>query len=169
MFSCLRRRPRQKNQSANQLCNGNGEGRRCYNFTADFGQSFNSWHDWATNYTQDILSKTTGGPVIQGPYARMGAADACDFDSIRDVQQHGFQAEEKLLHLTVIEAKDNKKGGSCKPSPKCLAAFLALDANRTAARTFFRAMLLITRSSSGRRFRRAAAFIGRPCRRGRRC
>jgi hypothetical protein len=73
----------------NQLCNGNGAGRQCYNFTAVFRESFNSWHDWATNYTQDMLSKTTGGPEIQGPYARMGAADACSFDSIREEQAHG--------------------------------------------------------------------------------
>ena len=28
----------------NQLCNGVGEGRQCYNFTAAFRESFNSWH-----------------------------------------------------------------------------------------------------------------------------
>ena len=51
----------------NQLCNGAGAGRLCYNFTSEFTASFNSWHNWATNFTQDLLSKTTGGPVIQGP------------------------------------------------------------------------------------------------------
>jgi hypothetical protein len=45
----------------------------------------------------------------------MGAANGCDFDSIIDVQTNGF--------LTVILADDKIK--SCKPSEKCLAAFLA--------------------------------------------
>ena len=31
---------------------------------------------WATNFTQDLLSKTTGGPVIQGPLAAMNNATA---------------------------------------------------------------------------------------------
>ena len=111
-------------QLPNQLCNGKGHGRQCYNFTKDFTASFNSWHDWVTNYTQDMLSKTTGGPVIQGPYARMGAANGCDFDSIIDVQTNGFQsAEERHLMLTVIEADGEHQ--ACKPSEKCLAAFLA--------------------------------------------
>ena len=61
-----------------------------------------SSQDWATNYTQDMLSKTTGGPEIQGPYARMGAANACDFDSIRKMQQDGVRTRENgTLHLTV--------------------------------------------------------------------
>jgi hypothetical protein len=60
-------------QAPNQLCNGKGAGRACFNFTDSFRDEFNSWHMWATNYTQDVLSKTTGGPVIQGPLARMGA------------------------------------------------------------------------------------------------
>ena len=140
----------------NQLCNGVGEGRQCYNFTAAFRESFNSWHvsrspapaapsrhsarsllchdptwgrrgqDWATNYTQDMLSKTTGGPEIQGPYARMGAANACDFDSIRKMQQDGVRTRENgTLHLTVAEAKAKGGGGSCQPDPSCIAAFLA--------------------------------------------
>ena len=53
-------------QRENQLCNGKGDGRSCYNFTSDFAKSFNSWHLWATNKSQDLLSKTTGGPVICG-------------------------------------------------------------------------------------------------------
>lgn len=113
-------------QLPNQLCNGVGGGRKCYNFTADFTASFNSWHDWVTNYTQDMLAKTTGGPVIQGPYARMGAADACSFDSIIAEQTKGFQAEERFLKLTVVEAKGKGRGSdSCRPSESCIAAFLA--------------------------------------------
>ena len=48
----------------------------CSNFTSEFAASFNSWHMWATNFTQDLLSKTTGGPVIQGPLASMNNATA---------------------------------------------------------------------------------------------
>lgn len=116
-------------QLPNQLCNGiAGKKRLCYNFTKDFTESFNSWHDWVTNYTQDMLAKTTGGPVIQGPYARMGAADACSFDSIIDVQNNGYQSVERHLMLTVIEARGHggkRKENSCKPSENCIAAFLA--------------------------------------------
>ena len=109
-------------QTGNQLCNGKGTGRLCYNFTTEFTDSFNSWHDWATNYTQDLLSKSTGGPVIQGPLARMGAADACSFDSIIKEQSRGKNLSSGVtMHLTVNEAG----GGSCKPSPSCIAAYLA--------------------------------------------
>lgn len=114
-------------QAPNQLCNGAGVGRRCFNFTESFRESFNSWHNWATNYTQDMLAKTTGGPVIQGPYARMGAADGCDFDDIVRVQNEGFVNNlNRTLRLTVIEAKGHgKQGNTCKPSESCLAAYLA--------------------------------------------
>jgi hypothetical protein len=65
-------------QGPNQLCNGAGAGRQCYNFTETFKTSFNSWHLWMTNYTQDLLSGTTGGPVIQGPLASMnGVSCVC--------------------------------------------------------------------------------------------
>ena len=33
-------------QGSNQLCNGKGDGRRCFNFTDSFRDSFNSWHAW---------------------------------------------------------------------------------------------------------------------------
>jgi hypothetical protein len=96
---------------------------------------------WATNFTQDLLSKTTGGPVIQGPLASMNNAtewsadhgagtgcqhqpvptpagtgcvdDAtyCSFDSILQAQASG---------QTVFEAR-----GPCQPTEKCLAAYLA--------------------------------------------
>ena len=113
-------------QLPNQLCNGAGAGRKCYNFTHDFIESFNSWHDWVTNYTQDMLAKTTKGPVIQGPFARLNAADACSFDSIIDVQTNGYQASERHLMLTVIEASAHGgKENSCIPSESCIAAFLA--------------------------------------------
>jgi hypothetical protein len=105
-------------QAPNQLCNGKSTGRRCYNFTDTFRDSFNSWHLWATNYTQDLLSKTTGGPVIQGPLASMNTLNTivdpsyCDFDGIRTAQATSGQA--------VFEAR-----GSCKPTETCLAAYLA--------------------------------------------
>jgi hypothetical protein len=79
-------------QARNQLCNGKGSNRHCYNFTAAFRDEFNSWHGWATNYTQALLSNTTGGPVIQGPLASMNTLDSivdpqlCDFDSILAAQ-----------------------------------------------------------------------------------
>ena len=60
-------------QGPNQLCNGvAGKGRTCFNFTASFTESFNSWHEYMTNKSQDMLSKTTGGPVICGPHASYG-------------------------------------------------------------------------------------------------
>ena len=109
-------------QGANQLCNGAGKHSRCFNFTDTFRDSFNSWHLWATNYTQDLLSRTTGGPVIQGPLASMNNAtswggnitdpDYCDFDGIREAQASSGMA--------VFEAR-----GSCKIKEKCLAAYLA--------------------------------------------
>lgn len=94
-------------QLPNQLCNGRGAGRTCYNFTETFKESFNSWHLWATNKSQDMLSKTTGGPVICGPSARYGIS-ACDFDEIRNAQEH--------TGLTVIEASGHTSegGNPCK-------------------------------------------------------
>ena len=80
------------NQGPNQLCNGAGQGRRCYNFTDEFRDSFNSWHAWSTNYSQDVLAKSTGGAVIQGPFAEAefkAAGDFCDFDAMREFALHG--------------------------------------------------------------------------------
>jgi hypothetical protein len=99
-------------QGANQLCNGKGLGRACYNFTNDFKKSFNSWHLWMTNYSQDVLSKRTNGPVICGPSAIYGG-DACDFDELRNSQ--------KRAGRSVIEARVS----GCNPTPSCLAAYLA--------------------------------------------
>lgn len=73
-------------QGLNQLCNGKDQGRTCYNFSANFKESFNSWHLWATNQSQELLSKTTGGPVICGPLATYGH-NMCDFDGLRKLQQ----------------------------------------------------------------------------------
>jgi hypothetical protein len=81
------------------------------------------WHLWGTNYTQDLLSRTTGGPVIQGPLASMNNMtykgpgmitdpSYCDFDGIRDAQAHSGMA--------VFEAR-----GSCRITETCLAAYLA--------------------------------------------
>ena len=81
----------------NQLCNGVAhKGRTCYNFTDDFKASFNSWHTWATNKSQDLLSKTTGGPVICGPLAVYGH-DMCDFDGLRKAQQRADVIEASKL------------------------------------------------------------------------
>jgi hypothetical protein len=99
-------------QKANQLCNGvAGKGRTCYNFTEAFTTSFNSWHLWATNKSQDLLSKSTGGPVICGPEAMYGH-NMCDFDGLLRAQE---------TH-SVIEAS---RFDHWPPSQDCLAAFLA--------------------------------------------
>jgi hypothetical protein len=42
-------------QKPNQLCNGHGPDRTCYNFTPGFTESFNSWHNWSHYYTQVSL------------------------------------------------------------------------------------------------------------------
>jgi len=107
-------------QKPNQLCNGvAGHGRTCYNFTPTFAASFNSWHTYMTNKSQDMLSKTTGGPVICGPEAMYGI-DGCDFDMLRNAQKR----------LTVIEASGNR-AGCARPTTDCLAAFLAAAENGT--------------------------------------
>ena len=119
-------------QAPNQLCNGKGAGRLCYNFTNEFTTSFNSWHMWATNYTQDILSKTTGGPVIQGPYARMGqlnaknasrGVDPCNFDELREAYADPIYNEYTNSSVNIIEAS-HRGTRSCIPTEKCLAAYL---------------------------------------------
>jgi hypothetical protein len=100
-------------QKPNQLCNGEGHGRKCYNFTEDFKESFNSWHTYMTNKSQDMLSKATGGPVICGPEAMYGI-DGCDFNALRAAQKR----------LTVVEASGGRAGCE-RPHRDCLAAFLA--------------------------------------------
>ena len=98
-----------KGNGVNQLCNGVGAHRACYNFTTAFAASFNSWHYWSTNYTQDLLANTTGGPVIAGPLANM--ATECTFDDIRSAQASG---------LTMLEIRCG-----CQPDKQQLAQFLA--------------------------------------------
>ena len=120
-------------QQANQLCNGKDAGRRCYNFTAAFKESFNSWHDWSVNYTQELLSNTTGGPVVQGPFAEAefrAAGDACDFDAMRAFAEHGKPAPWGGLFVVQApaahgDAPDRRGHNSCKPDEVCMAAFLA--------------------------------------------
>jgi len=97
-----------KGQGPLQYCDA---GPKCYNFTADFAASYNSWHDWATNFTQDFLSKSTGGPVIQGARATMHKLNPCDFDAVRTAHEN--------TSILVFEAKQ------CSPSRNCLAAYLA--------------------------------------------
>jgi hypothetical protein len=101
-----------KNNGPNQLCNGNGAKRQCYNFTTAAADSWNSWHCWATNYSQEMLSHTTGGPVIAGPLTNI--VNDCTFDGIRAAQKN----------LTMIEAKC-KGGGGCSPSKNELVQYLA--------------------------------------------
>ena len=113
---------RSKGQHALQLCNGGSKnsnlGHSCWNFTADFAARFNSWHLWATNYTQDVLSKTTGGPVICGPLARMaGHCDPCNFTSVRKAHANRPPGGVVELHWPDPD--------SCRPSESCLAAYLA--------------------------------------------
>jgi hypothetical protein len=117
-------------QAPNQLCNGKGSGRMCYNFTQEFTASFNSWHTWATNYTQDVLSKTTGGPVIQGPFARMGQLNAknesrrsinpCNFDDVRETYTNPVFNKYSNSSINIIEASLK----NCIPTETCLAAYL---------------------------------------------
>lgn len=100
-------------QGPNQLCNGKGVGRSCYNFTEEFAASFNSWHAWSTNFTQQLLAERTGGPVISGPWAAMGSwAGACTFDGIRAAQASSG--------LTMREV-----ACGCQPSPHKIIQFLA--------------------------------------------
>ena len=119
-----------KGQHGIQLCNGGRKagpwgpstqkGHTCWNFNQSFADEFNSWHAWGTEFIQDVLSKTTGGPVFCGPLAKMGGTDACSFRAVRNARINkppGF----------VIEAKPSSLAGnsSCAPSESCLAAYLA--------------------------------------------
>ena len=75
--------------------------------------SFNSWHQWSTNYTQQLLSGSTGGPVISGPWAAMGTwAGSCTFDGIREAQASSG--------LTMREVPCG-----CQPSANKIIQFLA--------------------------------------------
>jgi hypothetical protein len=138
-------------QAPNQLCNGKGAGRACYNFTDTFRDSFNSWHAWATNYTQDVLSKTTGGPVIQGPLAAMNTLhdivdpNYCDFGGILRAQATSGQA--------VFEAR-----GSCQPSESCLAAYLAAAEPGTYLHCLYTGDELLAKTS----FPEMDRFLGAP-------
>lgn len=108
-------------QGPNQLCNGRDSGRQCFNFTSSFTTSFNSWHLWATNFTQDMLSHSTGGPVVQGPLASMNEAGTihdpsfCDFTSILTAQRTPMGRAGG-----VFEAR-----GPCDPREHCIASYLA--------------------------------------------
>ena len=111
--------PSRNHQGPNQLCNGVAHrGRKCFNFSTDFTASFNSWHLWATNKSQDMLAKSTGGPVICGPYAFHVNFDCKrGFDTLRKAQ----------AKYTVIEASTRP----CVPDESCVAAFLAAAGERT--------------------------------------
>ena len=119
-----------KGQHGVQLCNGGrkggpwgpstSKGHTCWNFSRSFADEFNSWHAWGTEYIQDVLSKTTGGPVFCGTLAKMGGTDACSFRAVRNAHRNkpaGF----------VIEAKPSQlaRNSSCAASESCLAAYLA--------------------------------------------
>ena len=90
----------------NQLCNGKGKRASCFNFTEEFAASFNSWHQWSTNYTQQLLSESTGGPVISGPWAAMGSwAGSCSFDGIREAQATSGAAALGTRHLNSLNSR----------------------------------------------------------------
>lgn len=55
---------------APKLCDGGRGDRKCAYFTPEQAVKFNAGHRYLLNNTQDILGNTTGGPVIDGPYAR---------------------------------------------------------------------------------------------------
>ena len=82
---------------------------------------------------QDLLSKTTNGVVVQGPFAEAefrAAGDACDFDSMRAFALHGKTVPWQNLFVvqaptTRGEGPDNRGHNSCQPDEACLAAFLA--------------------------------------------
>ena len=115
-----------KHQGPNQLCNGKGAQEQCYNFTDEFKASFNSWHLWSTNYTQDLLAKSTGGAVFQGPYAEAefrAAGDVCDFDAMREFALHGKSKSDVFIIQSPRARPITME--ACQPTEKCLAAFLA--------------------------------------------
>lgn len=98
------------------LCNGSGDLRTCWHFEPSFAPQFNHGHDSLLNRTQDILAKSTGGPVIDGPYADWGI-EACDYTTLRKAVEQGQRGQGAFI----IEAS---KGGACTPSESCMAAFL---------------------------------------------
>jgi len=104
-----------------QLCNGAGDERRCYHFTPEVANAFNVGHRWIVDHAQDMVA-ALGGPVINGPYARM-YVPACDFEELRQAVEKGQNGTGPF----VIEAN---KGG-CDPDESCLAAFLCAAAEYT--------------------------------------
>ena len=118
-------RNKRKHQGPNQLCNGVRGQERCYNFTDEFRDSFNSWHLWSANYTQDVLAKS-GGAVFQGPYAEAeyrAAGDVCAFDDMQEFALHG-KSESDVFIIQSPRARPHTME-ACQPTEACLAAFLA--------------------------------------------
>ena len=99
-----------------QLCNGKGTLRKCWNFTADFANSFNIGHAWLLNATQQMLA-VRGGPVVDGPYSRWNIP-ACDFTTLREATQKGLEGSGPY----VLEA--SRGGPTAGGDENCLAAFL---------------------------------------------
>lgn len=105
---------------ADQLCNGSGARRRCYNFTAPFAAAFNAAHFWLVNETQDVLARLPGrGPVVVGPWASW-YPPACSYAALRPVVEAGLRGAGPF----VLEAHGGG-GDSCSPDASCLANFLA--------------------------------------------
>lgn len=99
-----------------QMCNGKGAGRRCFNFTNEFAQRFTAGHEALLNHSQDTLAKSTGGPVICGPYANWH--EPTDFEALREVVARG----EAGTGPFVIEAS---KGACTLPADEAkLAGYL---------------------------------------------
>ena len=102
-----------------QLCNGAGAGRKCFQFTTEFGTKFKAAHTEMLNYTQDILAKGPGkGPVICGPLSRWNVGT--DFKTLLPVVRRGV---EDATAPFVIEAS---RGGCTLASDESkLAGFLS--------------------------------------------
>jgi hypothetical protein len=97
---------------------------------------------WATNFTQDLLSKTTGGPVIQGPLASMNNAiewqaqdgrngSGCQGQPVPTEPGTGCITDPNYCSFDGILAAQSsgmavfEARGPCIPKERCLAAFLA--------------------------------------------
>jgi hypothetical protein len=103
-----------------ELCNGKRGAEQCYNFTASFGAKFVAAHTEMLNYTQDMISKTTHGPVICGPYAKWAIGSV--FKTLRKLTQ-------KALHdptAPFIFEANRAHNGACNVAgdPSLLAGYL---------------------------------------------
>jgi hypothetical protein len=90
--------PSQDGATYPTMCNGGGSKRVCYEFDQEFTQRFVDGHNWLLNNTQQLLAKSTGGPIICGPQRVKGGPIICDgvwnqpteFKSLRAAAQRGL-------------------------------------------------------------------------------